>query len=204
MPTRLDIRTSLRLRLEDTGADPLWDDALLNMAIWNAMVRFGARIPLEASLAVPIPAGTKIVPVTPDLIRERILRVLDASGEPVPEAAAAHAAGPGERTAWRWWNGWLYLNRALAAAAEWSIEYRAVRAMPGNDTDPVSLQEEDVPIIVALAAEMVLRRRAIEEAKRNGNPAAALALADGFAAEASDLFRSRTRTVRSGVLSGVC
>ena len=55
MTTRLDLRFALRRKLEDTGINPLWDDALLNDTLWNSLVRLGARIPLEASVSVPIP-----------------------------------------------------------------------------------------------------------------------------------------------------
>lgn len=202
MTNRLDVRLLLRARLEDTGIDPLWDDTLLNSAIWNALVRFGARVPLEATHSQVIPAGTTVIPVTPNLIRTRIIRVVDASGNTVPETSEAHAALPGEALTWRWWDGSLYLNRALSASETWAIEYRAVRSMPGNDLDPVPLNDEDMPVVVALAAESVLRRRAIEEMKRVGHASGVLAVAEAFAAEANTMLQERTRAVRSGVLTG--
>lgn len=201
MTNRLDIRLLLRECLEDTAVEPLWDDALLNSSIWNAMLRFGARVPLEATHAQVIPAGATVIPVTPNLIRTRIIRVIDAHGNTVPEASTAHAALAGEVLTWRWWDGALYLNRALAASETWAIEYRAVRSMPGNDVDPIQVNDEDLPVIVALAAESVLRRRAVEEMKRIGHASGVLAVAEAFAAEANTMLQERTRAVRSGVLT---
>jgi hypothetical protein len=119
MTTRLDLRLALRRKLEDTGVNPLWDDALLNDTLWNSLVRLGARIPLEASVSVPIPAATTSIAVTPTIVRDRLLRVIDARGEPVPEAISFGPGGPGEARAWRWFNGTLLLTRTLGTAETW-------------------------------------------------------------------------------------
>jgi hypothetical protein len=202
MTTRLDLRLALRRKLEDTGATPLWDDVLLNEALWNSLVRFGARVPLEATVAVPITAGQVSIPVTPTLPRQRVLRVVDATGELVPEAAAFGPSGPGEARAWRWWNGSLLLTRPLGAAESWSVEYRATRTLPADDVSAVPVQPEDEPIVVAMAAEVVLRRRAIEEAKRHGAARIWQEAAEAMMAEADSLIGDRRRHARSGVLAG--
>jgi hypothetical protein len=162
MTTRLDLRLALRQKLEDIGISPLWDDPLLNEMIWNALVRFSARVPLEAVLSQSIPAATTSIPVTPALTRDRIIRVFDGNGQQVPEAQSADLAQSGEALTWRWWNGTLRLNRVLDIAEIWTIEYRAVRNMPSDDVTDLELQPEDVPVVIALAAEAVMRRRAIE------------------------------------------
>ena len=201
MTTRLDLRLALRRKLEDTAASPLWDDVLLNEVLWNSLVRFGARVPLEATVPVPIAAGATTIEVSPLLRRERVLRVIDADGEPVPEAISFGPSGPGEARAWRWWNGSLVLSRSLGSAETWTIEYRAVRSMPADDVSEVEIEPEDEPILIAMAAEVVLRRRAVEEMKRNGVARAPLALAEAMMAEADRLLADRRRTVRSGVLA---
>ena len=194
---------ALRRKLEDTGVTPLWDDLLLNEALWNSLVRFGARVPLEATASIPIPAGVPTVSVTPALTRERVLRVFDDQGERVTEALEAGISRFGEGIGWRWWNGALVLSRALASAETWSIEYRATRTMPAEDVSTVQIQPEDEPIVVAMAAEVVLRRRAVEEMKRNGTARVPLAVADAMMREADQLLADRRRAVRSGVLTGV-
>ena len=201
MTTRLDLRLALRRKLEDTGVNPLWDDVMLNEALWNSLVRFGMRVPLEATVTVPIAAGTTTIEVSPMLRRERLLRVIDADGEPVPEAISSGPSGPGEARAWRWWNGSLILTRALGTAETWTVEFRAARSMPADDVSEVEIEPEDEPILIAMAAEVVLRRRAAEEMKRNGVARVPLALAEAMMAEADRLLADRRRTVRSGVLA---
>jgi hypothetical protein len=201
MITRLTLRLALRRKLEDTGVNPLWDDVLLNEMLWNSLVRFSVRVPLEATSSVSISATATNIPVAPNLIRERVLRVIDARGEIVPEAISFGPSGPGEARAWRWWNGSLILNRRLGTAETWTVEYRAVRAMPADDAAPIEIEPEDEPILIAMAAEAVLRRRAVEEMKRNGVARVPLALAEAMMAEADRLLRDRRRTVRSGTLA---
>jgi hypothetical protein len=201
MTTRLDLRLALRRKLEDTAASPLWDDLLLNDALWNSLVRFGIRVPMEATVSVPISAGQTSVPVTPTLPRERVLRVIDARGELVPEAAAFGPSGPGEARAWRWWNGSLLLTRQLGAAENWIIEYRGSRTLPADDVSTVPVQPEDEPIVIAFAAEIVLRRRAVEELKRHGTARFWLQAAEAMTTEAERLIADRKRRVRSGVLA---
>jgi hypothetical protein len=203
MTTRLDLRMALRRTLEDTGVTPLWDDLMLNEALWNSLVRFGARVPLEATATVAIAANATSVVVSPMLRRERVLRVIDDRDELVPEAISFGSSEPGEARAWRWWNGTLILTRPLGMAETWTVEYRAVRSMPGDDVATVQIEPEDEPILIAMAAEVVLRRRAIEEMKRNGVARVPLACAEAMMAEADRLLADRRRSVRSGVLAVV-
>ena len=201
MTTRLDLRFALRRKLEDTGINPLWDDALLNDTLWNSLVRLGARIPLEASVSVPIPPNTTSIVVSPTILKERLLRVIDPRGELVPEALAFGPSGLGEARAWRWFNGRLILSRPLGSAETWTIEYRAVRTMPADDVTPVQIEPEDEPIMIAMAAETILRRYATEQMKRHGVARVPLACAEAMMAEADRLLRDRRRNVRSGVLA---
>ena len=201
MTTRLDLRFALRRKLEDTGINPLWDDALLNDTLWNSLVRLGARIPLEASVSVPIPPNTTSIVVSPTIPNERLLRVIDARGELVPAAVEFGPSGLGEARAWRWFNGTLLLTRPLGMGEAWTIEYRAVRTMPADDVTPVQIEPEDEPIMIAMAAETILRRYATEQMKRHGVARVPLACAEAMMAEADRLLRDRRRNVRSGVLA---
>jgi len=201
MTTRLDLRFALRRKLEDTGINPLWDDALLNDTLWNSLVRLGARIPLEASVSVPIPPNTTSIVVSPTIPNERLLRVIDARGELVPAAVEFGPSGLGEARAWRWFNGTLLLTRPLGIGEAWTIEYRAVRTMPADDVTPVQIEPEDEPIMIAMAAETILRRYATEQMKRHGVARVPLACAEAMMAEADRLLRDRRRNARSGVLA---
>ena len=89
MPTRQEMRSQLRLRLEDTGAGMLWDDLTVNDAIAAAVLRYGMRAPREETLSLVIAAGSTVtaLPGAPeDLDPARILRVLDERGDHVPRA----------------------------------------------------------------------------------------------------------------------
>lgn len=194
MTTRLQLRTQLRLRLEDTALTPLWPDNQLNDALWTAMIRLSSRLPAEATLPLSIAGNVRSVAAGIDLPRARIIRVLDQRGEPVPES---QSPGSDSTLTWRWWGNSLVLSRELGAGATWSIEYRTVRTMPTDDVTTVQLAVEDEPILIAFAMETVLRTRAVEEMKRNGNSRPALALAQSAMAEAERQIRARRRTVQS-------
>ena len=86
MTTRLTLRTTLRVRLEDATATPLWDDASLNEALAEAMGRYGTRVPIERRLSVAVPASATTIAVATPLSTRQVIHVLDARGEPVPRA----------------------------------------------------------------------------------------------------------------------
>jgi len=73
--------------------------------------------------------------------------------------------------------------------------------MPADDVTPVQIEPEDEPILIAMAAETVLRRYATEQMKRHGVARVPLACAEAMMAEADRLLRDRRRNVRSGVLA---
>ena len=194
MTTRLQLRTQLRLRLEDTALTPLWTDSQLNDALWTGLIRLSSRLPSEARLSLAIAGNVLSVAAGIDLPRSRILRVLDDRGEPVPESLTA---GRDAQLTWRWWENTLVLSRELGTGATWSIEYRTVRTMPTDDVSAVMITIEDEPILIAFAMEIVLRTRAVEEMKRNGNSRAAQSLAEAAMADAERLIRARRRIAQS-------
>jgi hypothetical protein len=211
MATRAELRTSLRRRLEDAGGTPLWDDATLNDALAGAIARYGARFPKEAVATVNVAAGATSVPVaTAGLEGERIARVLDETGAIVPRTGEAPgpsgsgAGAAGLEQAWRWWNGELRLQRPAAATGDWRIEYRRPRAAPVDDAMAVDVAAGDEEIVLALAAAVALRRRAVEDGKRGvygRGSSPALALAERAEAEAERLIGRRRRRAAGGWLT---
>ncbi|MBA2596818.1 MAG: hypothetical protein H0V00_09370, partial [Chloroflexia bacterium] len=57
MTTRIELRTALRLRLEDSGITPLWDDATLNECLAAAISAYGVAVPRQVTTGVTVPAG---------------------------------------------------------------------------------------------------------------------------------------------------
>ena len=198
MTTRLELRTAVRRRLEDTSVTPLWDDATLNDLIADAIQRYGARFPAERSASVVVSAGETSVPVSPAIEANQIVRVLDPSGEVVPRTTSSlsdghQASGP----TWRWWNGSLVLAHG-ADAGTWWIDYLGARTPPPDDVSAVDVIAGDEEIVVLVTAAAALRRRSIEDAKRGltrGINAIATA-ADSLDREAEQRIQSRRRRAR--------
>ena len=180
MTTRLELRTDLRLRLEDTGVTPLWDDATLNESLAVAIRAYGVAVPRQVTTGVTVPAGATRVATGVTLDPDRIARVMDAAGiwvSPWPPWEDR----PGQRTpgqAWRWWGAELILAEpaASSAAGIWTVEHLAGRTPPATDSDAADLLPGDEEIVLAYAQAAALARRAVEDAKRGlGSDAAARA-----------------------------
>ncbi|CAA9585468.1 MAG: hypothetical protein AVDCRST_MAG19-4523, partial [uncultured Thermomicrobiales bacterium] len=132
MTARAELRSALRLRLEDAGPSPLGNDATLEDALAGAIRAHGARFPKEVVVAAPVAAGATRTAVPGAAIDPaRIVRVLDGSGAAVPGADAteddggsAPAGGQAGGQAWRWWDETLILRHL--AAALWRIELLAL------------------------------------------------------------------------------
>jgi hypothetical protein len=205
MTTRLELRTAVRRRLEDTGGSPLWDDAALNDFLAEAMRRYGTHFPKELSTTVNFSAGTTSAVVTPALAAGQVVRVFDGDGQPVPRQQAIEPdgvalAGLVTAQAWRWWGASLVLARAAATTATWQIDYLGGRTLPGDDVTAVDVIAGDEDIVVLLASATALRRRAIEDGKRGlGRAVATVAsVAEVFQNEAERLIVSRRRRARGG------
>jgi hypothetical protein len=216
MATRAELRASLRRRLEDAGASPLWDDATLNDALGGAVARYGVRLPKEAVATVNVTAGATAVPVaTAGIEGERIARVLDEAGAIVPRMGEAvgpsgnNGGAAGLEQAWRWWNGELSLQRPATATGTWRIEYRGPRGVPADDVSAVGMAAGDEEIVLALAAAIALRRREVEDGKRGAYSRGAysrgappvLALAERAEGEAERLIGRRKRRAAGGWLT---
>lgn len=205
MTTRLELRNAVRLRLEDSGGTPLWDDAVLNDFLAEAVRRYGTRFPLEQSTTVAVGAGTTSVVVTPDLESDRVVRVFDGEGRLVPrqqgvETNDADIGDLGTAQAWRWWGNSLVLAQG-ATAGTWTIDYLTGRALPSNDVTPVEVVVGDEDIVVLLAAASALRRRAIEDGKRGlgrGGRLPTTESAESLQAQAEHLMQMRRRRAHGG------
>lgn len=202
MTTRIELRTAVRRRLEDTGVTPLWDDATLNDFSAEAVRRYGTRVPAERTLTVAVTGSGTSVPVTPALQATQVIRVLDPEGEAVPRQARSTADGfgaPGQ--AWRWWGGTLRFA-ALPVSGNWTVEYLDGRSLPADDVTAVEIVPGDEEIVVLFAAATALRRRAVEDGKRGlsrGSDAVAVA-AERMDAEAERRLAARLRRARGGYL----
>ncbi len=215
MPTRVQMRTQIRTRLEDLGAGTLWDDQTINDAISAAILRYGARAPSQQTLTLDLPAGTTShpLPAPPDEIDPaRIVRVLDERGEIVPRSRPVpdgpDTGGPAQATllggvaqGWRVWDGTLLLERP-ARGGEWRIEHLGPRTAPAGDESTLDLLPGDEEAVAELAIGLLLRRRLVEEAKRGiaANPALAREI-DRAEANAAMLLDRRRRTATGGWLT---
>ena len=199
MTTRLELRTALRLRLEDNGVAPLWDDATLNEAIAAAVRAYGVAAPRQVTTGVTVAAGASKVATGVTLDPDRIARVTDAAGIWVPPWPPWEDR-PGQRTpgqAWRWWSDELILAEPAASsgAGIWTIEHLTGRTPPAADGDAIDVFAGDEEIVFAYAQAAALARRAVEDAKR-GLRTDAAARAEAAREEAERLLGRRGRRAR--------
>lgn len=204
MTTRLELRTAIRRRLEDTSGTPLWDDATLNDFLAEAMRGYGTLVPREAVASLTVPAGvTSIAISSPTIEPERITRVLDNTDAVIPRRAEEHGGPASEaraEQAWRWWASTLLLERAPAVTGIWRIEYLSGRASPSDDVTAADIIAGDEDLVVLLATTTALRRRAVEDGKRGIATSAVMAAATTTGAEADRLIARRRRRPRGGWL----
>ncbi|MEA2524495.1 MAG: hypothetical protein QOF73_1722 [Thermomicrobiales bacterium] len=206
MTTRLELRTAVRRRLEDTGGSPLWDDASLNDFLTEAMRRYGARFPKELSTTANVAAGATSAAVAPAIAASQVVRVFDSAGHLIPRQ---HAIEPGDSAlaglasaqAWRWWGSNLVLAQPAGTTGDWQIDYLGGRALPNDDATAVEVVSGDEDIVVLLAAATALWRRAIEDGKRGVGRTSQVAIqaaAEAFQNEAERLMSTRRRRARGG------
>ncbi len=211
MTTRLELRTSLRERLEDTGSAPLWSDAALNAWLDQAVRQYGVQMPVQATATtVAVTAGDLTIALPVGVVAEAVQAVRNAAGATVPRgddrvSGSAPGQSRGAAQGWAAWGETLRLRRPAAGTDElgaWSIDYEGGRELASNDVDPQPVAAGDEPIIVALAAALALDRRAVESGKR-GDTAAARemrAIASHARDAAATLLAARRRRPRSGFL----
>lgn len=201
MPTRADLRTLLRRRLEDTTATPLWDDAALNDLLVDAVRQYGMRFPAEETMQLPVTDGATSIAVDPEILVHDIVAVRDGLGRNLPQMRSAPEPWTTSVQSWRWWNGALILS-SPALGGTWEIDYFARRELAGNDVDTVHIRAGDEEIVILMAASGALLRRAVELSKR-GVETGGLTLtrvAERHARDADDLMRARRRRATGGWL----
>jgi len=205
--TRAELRASVRERLEDAGANPLWSDAALDEFLAAAVRVYGASVPRPASTAVSV-TGTAVtsVPLPAGVPEAGVVAVRDARGRDIPRGsglpgpAPADAGGLGQ--AWRPWAGALRLQRGPRGdeLGLWAVDWLAGRELAPDDVSQQPIEAGDEPVVVALAAAQAVERRMVEDAKR-GNRTRDLAAAAGrFREEAALLLARRRRRARGGAL----
>ena len=211
MTTRLDLRTSLREHLEDTGSAPLWSDAALNEWLAQAVRAYGVRIPVQVTATTAaVAAGDLAIALPAGVAAEAVMAVRNVAGSTVARcddraAGASPVLSLGAAQGWTAWGDVLRLRRPAAGADElgaWSIDALGGREPIGNDLDPQPVVAGDEPVIVALAATLALARRAVESGKRGDASAARemQALAERARDEAATLLAARRRRPRAGFL----
>lgn len=201
MTTRSTLRTTLRGRLEDLGAGPLWDDALLNDAIATAIRHYGQSLPAHRTLSLTLAAGARSAVLPADVEDDRIVVVIDATGERVPRHRAVAGGGtPPAAQAWRAWGGLLSLDLPAVAGA-WRVEYRAARTPPADDAVALDVAAGDEEIVLDLAAAVALDQRVVADAKR-GTANDALQARAEMARQAAERALARRRRVVRGTWLG--
>jgi hypothetical protein len=200
MTTRAELRASLRLRLEDSGGSPLWDDATLNDTLAAAIRAYGAAFPRQVTTGVTVAAGQTRIAAGTAIDPKRIARITDGAGIWVPpwppgeETAGARPTGQ----AWRLWSGDLVLAEPAAASAAgiWSVEHLTGRTPPASDGEAADILPGDEEIVLELALAAALARRAVEDAKR-GVRSETGARAEAARQNADRLIQRRRRRARN-------
>jgi hypothetical protein len=201
MTTRLDLRTALRRRLEDTSVSPLWDDTLLNDLLAESLRTYSSSFPLELTTPVPVTAGATTFALPAAIDASRIIRINDERGELVPRQRDAETTGI-ERS-WRIWGGTLLLSQPAAATGDWQVESLGARSLPPDDVTAVEIVPGDEEIVVLLATAAALRRRIAEDAKRGiGREGKTVVdAANGYQQTAMNRLAARKRRARGSFLT---
>lgn len=204
MTTRLQLRTALRERLEDTSGSPLWADAALNEALVEAVRQYGVRLPTQATSTVAIIAGTSDYALPAGAVSARIVQVVDGDGDVIGADTSPVGPGPanasGYEQGWYVFSGRLYLIRKPGTSETWTLRYWAGRELVADDVTSQPIDAGDEPIVLELAAAWAYERRGIEDAKRGAT--------DRFSRwerraleRADDLIAARLRRARGSVMA---
>lgn len=172
MTTRLQLRSSVRTRLEDGGGSPLWSDNDLNEFLAAAVARYGTMRPQQATATVSVLAGATTAALPAGVMAWQIVAVRDGTGADVAPASDRPGLGPAGMSSaaqgWRAWNNGLRLQRAVLAgeAGSWAIDYRGGRVIVADDVSAQPIEAGDDGIVVCYACSAALRRRLVEDGKR--------------------------------------
>lgn len=177
MTTRLDLRTRVRVELNDAGGVPLWSDGALNQWLEEAIRDYGEELPKEVSLDVSSVADQASYALPGDFDRavlvEHPVGVFRVATRPAGKDIAAMGSvpslcltGAGSRT-FDVWAGLLVLDPAPEASGEAiRLRYLATYAAPTSDGATLSTPARDDALLVWLVAGRALRWLGTDESKR--------------------------------------
>ena len=157
MATLADVRSRVRLRLEEASA-AVWSDDELDEAITSALELYNERFPLEATAQAAIPDNGTNVPMPVNA--RSVVRVTLADGAVLPKRAAPVERTADERQAWETFAGTLWFTRPLPAQTLtlWHLTSHTVSDVP----------EADVGLLVLGGVWKALEQRSVQELKRSG------------------------------------
>ncbi len=204
MATRLQLRTSLRTRLEDTAGSPLWADADLNEALVQSIRSYGQRVPLQKTSTVAIVANTTAYAIPTDAREDAVRALLNVDGDQLPRRQEARSGpGPANSTAEQAWSIWanqILLTSKPATTESWSLQYLASRELVIDDVTEQPIEPGHEPIVIAYALMWAWDRRANEETKR-GSKSDATRQREHAASEANRLIAAVRRRARGDWLT---
>lgn len=206
MATLAEMRAMLRNRLEDTGASPLFADAVLNDFLGRATEVYGRWVPkaATANTAASVTAGSTSFALPAAVGESAVVAIRDGSGADVRPSnqriGPAPASSGGSEQAFRVWGQTVRLQRAVgtAEAGTWQVDYLAPRVAQTVDANPVDVVAGDEPIVIELAVAAAYDRRAFEDNKRGSDTDSLLEQAQAARDRAAWLFRQSNRRAVMG------
>lgn len=222
MTTRAQLRTSIRLELNDSGGTPLWSDSLLNEWINQAIRAYSRELPEEATATITAVAdqASYALPAR----TQRVLRV-EQPADVVRVRISASRTSPGDlidlvdfQTGTKSAGAWGYrvfasnllldpVPTSTGLDQDIQLEYLRSYAEPTADGDTLATPSSDDEVLICLAAALALTWVGSDEAKRlrygdaRGPSPAALATDYRHRAEAVlALKRNQLRTTTLEVL----
>ena len=198
------MRTSLRVRLEDTAGSPLFADGDLNEMLAQALGEYGSLVPRLQRTTMAVAADATEIALPGTVSDYAMVALRDATGGDVRPMAARAAGGPtqmsGYEQAWRTVAGKIVLQRRVlgAEAGNWTIEYRTGRTLPATDGETMPIEAGDEAAVIELTMARVYDRKVFSDYKRGFALDLSAELAGQARQRAADMLRHRTRGTRMG------
>jgi len=190
MATLEAIRERVRTRLEEATA-AVWTDDELNECVTGALEMYGWRFPVQAITTVAVSDGATTLAVPTGAIA--IQRVILADGAVVPRRGRPVYPSAFDEQAWESYAGLFHLTQPLTAQTI-TIWYTAAPAL-------ADVPAEDDGLLVLSSVIQALQHRAIQDAKRGGDPATSESVIAVAQTEFDLALASRTRRVRDGIVA---
>ena len=165
MTTRATLRTTIRTELNDSGASPLWTDALLNELINQAIRSYSRELPKQSSSTITVVANQEAYNLPADFDRavrveqpDDTIRVFDPLDRGTSdEHSSSESSGATSRGAWgyRIWASKIVLNpipTSIGSTQNITLDYLARYAEPTADGDTIATPASDDDILQASSA----------------------------------------------------